>query len=71
MNQDELSQRIINRGRLEQLEQKPATPYDPCNGMVYSEVRNYARFLFSQIQEKDQLLKGHPILFACRAGCRI
>lgn len=57
MNQDELSKRIINRGRLEQLEQKPAAPYDPCNGMADSEVRNYARFLFSQIQEKDQLQK--------------
>lgn len=57
MDQDELSRRIINRNRLEQLEQTPVAPYDPCKGMADSEVRNYARFLYAQVQEKDELLK--------------
>lgn len=54
MDQDELSKRIINRTRLEQLEQKPAAAYDPCDGMTDSETRNYARFLYSLLQEKER-----------------
>ena len=54
MNQDELQDRILMRNHLEQQEVKPAAPYDPSEGMNDSEVRDFVRFLYSQINEKDK-----------------
>lgn len=54
MNQDELQERILMFNHLEQQEAKPAVPYDPSDGMNESELRNFVRFLYGQVNEKDK-----------------
>ena len=54
MNQDELQERILMFNHLEQQESKPAAPYDPSKGMNESELRNFVRFLYSQVNEKNR-----------------
>ena len=39
---------------LEQQEVKPAAQYDPSDGMNESELRNYVRFLYEQVNAKDK-----------------
>lgn len=39
---------------LERQESKPAAPYDPSEGMNESELRNFVRFLYGQVTEKDK-----------------
>ena len=39
---------------LEQQEVKPAVPYDPFDGMNESELRNFVRFLYEQVNAKDK-----------------
>ena len=55
MNQDELQERILMFNHLEQQESKPAAPYDPSEGMNESELRNFVRFLYNQVNEKDKV----------------
>ena len=55
MNQDELQERILMFNHLEQQEAKPAAPYDPSEGMNEPELRNFVRFLYGQVNEKDKL----------------
>ena len=50
---DELAKRILYRRQLEELENKPALPYNPCDGMRPEEMSRYIQFLFEQIQQKD------------------
>ena len=54
MNQEELQDRILMLNHLEQQEVKPAVPYDPSDGMNESELRNYVRFLYEQVNAKDK-----------------
>ena len=54
MNQEELQDRILMLNHLEQQEVKPAAPYDPSDGMNESELRNYVRFLYEQVNAKDK-----------------
>ena len=54
MNQKELQNRILMLNHLEQQEVKPAAPYDPSDGMNESELRNYVRFLYEQVNAKDK-----------------
>ena len=54
MNQEELQNRILMLNHLEQQEVKPAAPYDPSDGMNESELRNYVRFLYEQVNAKDK-----------------
>ena len=54
MNQEELQNRILMLNHLEQQEVKPAAPYDPSDGMDESELRNYVRFLYEQVNAKDK-----------------
>lgn len=39
---------------LEQQEVKPVVPYDPFDGMNESELRNFVRFLYEQVNAKDK-----------------
>ena len=39
---------------LEQQEIKPVAPYDPSEGMNESELRNFVRFLYGQVNDKDK-----------------
>ena len=55
MNQDELQERILMFNHLEQQEAKPAAPYDPSEGMNESELRNFVRFLYNQVNDKDEV----------------
>lgn len=50
---DELAKRILHRRQLEEQEDKPAVPYNPCVGMSPEEMSRYIQFLFEQIQQKD------------------
>ena len=50
---DELAKRILHRRQLEELENKLAFPYNPCDGMSPEEMSRYIQFLFEQIQQKD------------------
>ena len=56
MEIDELTQRVLHQKRMEELESKPAAPYDPSEGMTtMEELRNYIRFLYGQyMEEKEQ-----------------
>lgn len=54
MNQDELQDRILMLNHLEQQEIKPVAPYDPSEGMNESELRNFVRFLYGQVNDKDK-----------------
>ena len=54
MDQEELQDRILMLNHLEQQEVKPAAPYDPSDGMNESELRNYVRFLYEQVNAKDK-----------------
>ncbi len=54
MNQDELQERILMFNHLEQQESKPAAPYDPSEGMNEPELRDFVRFLYGQITDKDK-----------------
>ena len=54
MNQDELQDRILMLNHLEKQEIKPVAPYDPSEGMNESELRNFVRFLYGQVNEKDK-----------------
>ena len=54
MDQEELQDRILMLNHLEQQEVKPAAPYDPSDGMNESELRNYVRFLYKQVNAKDK-----------------
>lgn len=56
MEIDELTQRVLHQKRMEELEKKPAAPYDPSEGMTtMEELRNYIRFLYGQyMEEKEQ-----------------
>ena len=57
MNQEELQDRILMLNHLEQQEVKPAAPYDPSDGMNESELRNYVRFLYEQVNAKDKSIQ--------------
>ena len=57
MNQEELQDRILMLNHLEQQEVKPAVPYDPSDGMNESELRNYVRFLYEQVNAKDKSIQ--------------
>ena len=57
MNQEELQNRILMLNHLEQQEVKPAAPYDPSDGMNESELRNYVRFLYEQVNAKDKSIQ--------------
>lgn len=57
MNQDELQDRILMFNHLEGQEMKPASPYDPSEGMNKSELRNFVRFLYGQVTEKDKAIQ--------------
>ena len=57
MNQEELQDRILMLNHLEQQEVKPAVPYDPSDGMNESELRNYVRFLYEQVNGKDKSIQ--------------
>ena len=49
MEIDELTQRVLHQKRMEELESKPAAPYDPSEGMTtMEELRGYIRFLYGQ-----------------------
>jgi len=54
MNQVELQDRILMLNHLEQQEIKPVAPYDSSEGMNESELRNFVRFLYGQVNEKDK-----------------
>jgi hypothetical protein len=56
MEIDELTQRVLHQKRMEELELKPAAPYDPSEGMTtMEELRGYIRFLYGQyMEEKEQ-----------------
>ena len=56
MEIDELTQRVLHQKRMEELESKPAAPYDPSEGMTtMEELRGYIRFLYGQyMEEKEQ-----------------
>ena len=51
MNLDELASRVNNTRQLERLEERPAAPFDPSEGMGVEEMRSYIRFLYGQVQE--------------------
>jgi hypothetical protein len=51
MNIDDTIRRANNLRQLEQLEEKPVDPYDPTEGMDNEGVRQYARFLYGELQE--------------------
>ena len=55
MNQDELQERILMFNHLEQQELKPAASYDPSEGMNEPELKDFVRFLYGQVTEKDKL----------------
>ena len=55
MNQDELQERILMLNHLEQQESRPAASYDPSAGMNESELRDFVRFQYNQIIEKDKI----------------
>ena len=57
MNQEELQDRILMLNHLEQQEVNPAAPYDPSDGMNESELRNYVRFLYEQVNAKDKSIQ--------------
>ena len=54
MNQDELQNRILMLNHLEQQELEPAAPYDPSEGMNEPELKNFVRFLYGQINDKNK-----------------
>ena len=55
MEIDELTQRVLHQKRMEELEKKPAAPYDPSEGMTtMEELRNYIRFLYGQYMSSRQ-----------------
>jgi len=62
MELDELAKRIQHRKRLEELEKKKVTSYDPTSGMEsIEELRNYCRFLYEELQnQKKQNESGKP-----------
>ena len=54
MDLEEIANRINNRRILEELEQKPALPYDPADSMeTLDEAKDFIRFLYAQVQEKN------------------
>ena len=55
MTQDELQERILMFNHLEQQELRPAAPYDPSEGMNEPELKNFVRFLYGQVNEKDKI----------------
>lgn len=55
MNQDELQERILMLNHLEQQESRPAASYDPSAGMNESELRDFVRFQYNQLIEKDKI----------------
>ncbi len=59
MEFDEIAGRINNSHRLEQLEDKPAAPYDPAELMeTLTEAKDYIRFLYAQLQEMKKDKEG-------------
>ena len=58
MTIDEIADRIKNQRHLEQLEQKPATPYNPSDAMDnLEEAKQYIRFLYAQVQDYKETMK--------------
>lgn len=57
MELEELANRINNRRRLEELEQKPALPYDPADSMeTLDEAKDFIRFLFQEKNSREEML---------------
>jgi len=55
MELDGLAKRINNSRRLEQLADRPSTPYDPSDGMeTVAGLKDYVRFLYAMVQGKDK-----------------
>ena len=55
MELDELAGRINNLRRLEELEQRPSTPFDPAADMdSIPELKNYVRFLYGRLQDEAE-----------------
>lgn len=55
---DDLAIRINNLRRIEQMADKPSVSFDPSDGMeTVSELKEYVRFLFKHLQEKDAIIK--------------
>ena len=55
MNQDELQERILMLNHLEQQDLESAAPYDPSEGMNEPGLKDFVRFLYGQVIEKDKL----------------
>ena len=55
---DDLAIRINNLRRMEQMADRPSVSFDPSDGMeTVSELKEYVRFLFKHLQEKDAFLQ--------------
>lgn len=54
----ELAERINNFRQMEQMADKPSASFDPSDGMdTVSELKDYVRFLFKHLQEKDATIQ--------------
>ena len=55
---DDLAIRINNLKRIEQMADRPSVSFDPSDGMeTVSELKEYVRFLFNLLQEKDSVIQ--------------
>ena len=55
---DDLAIRINNLKRIEQMADRPSVSFDPSDGMeTVSELKEYVRFLFKHLQEKDSVIQ--------------
>ena len=54
---EELAKRILHLKQLEKLEQQPAVPYNPCDGMSSEETSRFVLFLMEQLESIKEELK--------------
>ena len=54
---EELVKRILHLKQLEKLEQQPAVPYNPCDGMSSEETSRFVLFLMEQLESIKEELK--------------
>ena len=60
---DELAKRILHLRQLEAIEQQPASPYNPCDGMGTDETKRFVLFLMEQQESiKEELKRANSII---------
>ena len=55
---EELAKRILHLKQLEKLEQQPAVPYNPCDGMSSEETSRFVLFLMEQLESIKEELRN-------------